>query len=58
MGEVSLHNFMNFNEPQINYHEVLDIISNIQTETLRKKEMIVKGIFSGDGSSAISRYNK
>ena len=57
IGEELLHNFMNFNEPQITYDEIINKIYNIEPETLREKEMFVKGFFLGDGSSGIYRYN-
>ena len=58
IGEEVLHNFMNFNEPQITFDEIIKKIYNIEPETLREKEMFVKGFFLGDGSSGIYRYNK
>ena len=58
IGEELLHNFMNFNKPQITFDEIINKIYNIEPETSREKEMIVKGFFLGDGSSGIYRYNK
>ena len=58
IGEELLHNFMNFNEPQITYDEIINKIYNIEPETLIEKEMFVKGFFLGDGSSGIYRYDK
>ena len=57
IGEELLHNFMNFNEPQITYDEIINKIYKIEPETLREKEMFVKGFFLGDGSSGIYKYN-
>ena len=55
IGEELLHNFMNFQEPQITFNEIINKIYNIEPETLREKEMFVRGFFLGDGSSGI--YN-
>ena len=49
---------MNINEPQITFDEIISKIYNIESETLREKEMFVKGFFLGDGSSGIYRYIK
>ena len=57
IGEELLHNFMIFNEPQITFDEIIDKIYNVEPETLREKEMFVKGFFFGDGSSGIYNYN-
>ena len=56
MGEDLLHNFMNFNEPQITSDEIFDEINNIEPETLTGKEMFVKRFLLGDSSSGIYRY--
>ena len=56
LGDELLHNFMNFHEPQITFDEIVDKIYNIEPETLREKEMFVKGFFLGDGSSGIYKY--
>ena len=42
IGEEILHNFMNFNEPQITYDEIINKTYNIEPETLRAKEMFSK----------------
>ena len=55
-GEEILHNYMNFGESQITFNEIINISYNIQPETLREKEMFVKGFFLGDGSSGIYNY--
>ena len=54
--EELLHSFMNFNEPQITFHEIIDKIYNTEPQTLREKEMFIKGFFMGDGSSGIYNY--
>ena len=54
--EELLHNFMNFNEPEITFDEIIDKIYNIEPQTLREKEMFIKGFFLGDGSSGIYKY--
>ena len=46
---------MNFREPQITFDEIIDKIYNIEPETLREKEMFIKGFFL-DGSSGIYTY--
>ena len=56
IGEELLHNFMNFNEPQITFDEIINKIYNIEPDNLREKEMFVKGFFLGDGSSGNYRY--
>ena len=56
IGEELLHNFMNFQEPQITFDEIMDKIYNIEPETLREKEMFVEDFFLGDGSSGIYKY--
>ena len=56
VGEELLHNFMNFQEPQITFDEIIKKIYNIEPETLREKEMFVRGFFLGDGSSGIYIY--
>ena len=56
IGKEFLHNFMNFQEPQITFDEIINKIYNIEPETLREKEMFVKGFFLGDGSSGIYNY--
>ena len=56
-GDELLHNFMNFNEPQITYDEIINKIYNIEPATLKEKEMFVKGFFLGDGSLGIYKYN-
>ena len=53
VGKELLHNFMNFHESQITFDEIIDKIYNIEPETLREKEMFVKGFILGDGSSGI-----
>ena len=58
IGEEILHNFVNFNEPQTTFEELIKKIYNIEPETSREEEMFVKGFFLGDGSSGIYRYNK
>ena len=55
IGEELLRNFMNFNEPQITFDEIIDKIYNIEPETLKEKEMFIKGFFMGVGTSGI--YN-
>ena len=45
MGEELLPNFTNFDEPQITFDEIIDKIYNIEPETLKEKEMFVKGFF-------------
>ena len=45
IGEELLQNFMKFNEPEITYDEIINKIYNIEPETLREKEMFVKGFF-------------
>ena len=47
---------MNSNEPQITFDEILDKIYNIEPQTLREKEMFIKGFFLGDGSSGTYRH--
>ena len=56
IGKELLHNFLNFQEPQITFDEIINKIYNIEPETLREKEMFVKGFFLGDGSSRIYNY--
>ena len=58
IGEELLHNFMNFNEPQITFDEINSKIYNIEPETSREKEMFAKGFFLGDGSFGNCRYNR
>ena len=53
IGEELLHNFMNFQEPQITFDEIINKIYSIEPEALREKEMFVKGFFVGDGGSEI-----
>ena len=45
LGEELLHNFMIFQEPQTTFDEIINKIYNIEPETLREKEMFVKGFF-------------
>ena len=56
IGEELLHNYMEFGDPQIIFDEIIDKIFNIEPQTLREKEMFVKGFFLGDGSSGIYNY--
>ena len=56
IGEELLHNFVNFNEPQITFDEIIGKIYNTEPQTLREKEIFVKGFFMGDGSSGIHKY--
>ena len=56
VGDETIHNFMNFNEPQFTFYEIIDKTYNIEPETLKEKEMFVKGFFLGDGSSGIYKY--
>ena len=57
IGEELSHNYMEIGEPQITFDEIINKIYNIEPETLREKEMFVKGFFLGDGSSGIYNYN-
>ena len=54
--EELIHNYKEFGEPQITFDENINKIYNIEPETLRQKEMFVKGFFLGDGSSGIYKY--
>ena len=53
IGEDLLHKFMNSNEPQITFDEIINKTYNNEPETLKEREMFVKGFFLGDGSSGI-----
>ena len=48
---------MEFGESQITSDEIINKIYNIEPETLKEKEMFVKGFFLRDGSSGIYKYN-
>ena len=54
-SEEILHNFMEFNESQIIFDEIFNKIYDIEPETLREKELFIKGLFLGDGSFGIYR---
>ena len=56
IGEALLHIYMEFGESQITFDEIISEIYNIEPETLKEKEMFVKGFFLGDGSSEIYSY--
>ena len=56
LGEELLHSFMNFNESQITFDEIIDKIYDTEPQTLKGKEMFVNGFFLGDGSSGIYKY--
>ena len=56
IGEELLHNCVEFGEPQITFDEIICKIYNIEPQTLREKEMFVKGFFLGDGSSGIHNF--
>ena len=56
LGEELLHNFINLNEPQIFFDEIIDKIYKTEPETLKEKEVFFKGFFLGDGSSGIYKY--
>ena len=57
IGQEFLHNYLEFSEPKKSFDEVIDKLYYIEPETLREKEMFIKG-FLGDGSSGIYRYKK
>ena len=56
LDEEFFHNFTNFNEPQITFDEIIDKIYNTEPQTLKEKEMFVKGFFLGEGCSGIYKY--
>ena len=56
VGEELLHNYINFGESKITFDEIIDKIYNLEAETLKQKEMFVKGFSLGDGSSGIYKY--
>ena len=56
IGEELLHNYMEFGESQITFDEIINKINNIEPETLKEKEIFVKGFYLGDGSSGIYIY--
>ena len=56
IGEELLHNYMEFGESQITFDEIINKTNNIEPETLKEKEMFVKGFFLGDGSSGMYIY--
>ena len=56
IGEELIHNFMNFNEPQISFDEIINKYYNTEPETLKEKEMFVKCFFLGGGSSGVYTY--
>ena len=56
IGEEVLHNYMEFGESQITFDEIISKIFNIEPETLKEKEMFLKGFFLGDVSSGIYNY--
>ena len=45
IGKEVLHNFMNFQEPQITFDEIINKIYNIEPETLRGKKCLLKVFF-------------
>ena len=45
IGEELLHNFMNFNDSQFTFVEIINKIYNIEPGTLKEKEMFVKVFF-------------
>ena len=47
---------MKFGEPLITFDEIISKIYNIEPDTLKEKEMFVKGFFMGDGISGIYKY--
>ena len=57
IGEEIFHNFINFNERQTTFDEIIDKICNIGPQTSREKEMFFKGFFLEDGSSGLKNYN-
>ena len=56
IGDELLHNYMEFGESQITFDEIINETYNIEPETLKEKEMFVKGFFLGDGSSGLYIY--
>ena len=57
LGEELLHNYFEFGEPCITFDEIIEKIYTIEPQTLKEKEMFVKGFFLGDGTSGIYNYN-
>ena len=55
-GEELLNNYMEFGESQITFAQNFNKIYNIEAETLKEKELFVKGFFLGDDSSGIYNY--
>ena len=48
--------YKEFGELKISFDELIDKTNNVEPETLKEKEMFVKGFFLGDGCSGNYRY--